>query len=342
MKFDSVLLLPVLAVLLATYFKAFKNRPNQSTSLKSRKRRKNLLIRFTIFVLLLSTLFAMLVPFQGVSKLMTALILCFGVLTPVYLIHLFMTLHYGNRRQSAQGIKQTERQSYDKLIPDETVAHLSEPGLNDESTDTLMSDLVSSNLSSEVCEEVMSPSWVDEKQSEAQDEILAQLERTADQIDAYDIGSEEYLKSDEKLEQSRLNIRPDVPMPAATALTKATFSSTELSKLSTNEIVSLITELRTDKTNLQKLVVAQQSAIESERVAHDQSRTVARDAIKIMRDSRNAQKMVEKQLRRERAQRQRVEQQYKKVARALDNALSIIDTRKAEKPTANLPVKDPG
>lgn len=105
-------------------------------------------------------------------------------------------------------------------------------------------------------------------------------------------------------------------------------NASDLEKLSTGEITTLVANLRKDKTRLQKLVIAQQAAIDSERQAHDQSRTVARDAIKIMRDAREAQKFAEKLARRERSERRRIEQQYKKVAGALDNALSIIESRK--------------
>jgi hypothetical protein len=47
-----------------------------------------------------------------------------------------------------------------------------------------------------------------------------------------------------------------------------------------------------------------------------------------MRDARNAQKFAEKLARRERSERQRVEQQYKRVAQALNNAMSIIESRR--------------
>jgi recombinational DNA repair protein RecR len=58
------------------------------------------------------------------------------------------------------------------------------------------------------------------------------------------------------------------------------------------------TTLRSGKTRLQKLFIAQQAAIESERTAHYLSRTVARDAGKIMRDARISQEFAENLARR--------------------------------------------
>jgi hypothetical protein len=113
-------------------------------------------------------------------------------------------------------------------------------------------------------------------------------------------------------------------------LTTLEIGNAELSKMSTNELSTLVTTLHSDKTRLQKPVIAQQATIESERTAHDQSPTVASDAIKIMREAHISQKMAEKLARRERTERQRVELQYKKVANALNNAMSVIDARKSE------------
>ena len=175
-----------------------------------------------------------------------------------------------------------------------------------------------------------------ESESESNDgtdspaEVQEQIERVSDLIDSHDLGNTDYSLSDEDLEQKRFALNSDVPLSIESNLTTVETSTSEISKMTTTQISELITNLRSDKTRLQKLVIAQQASLDSERKAHDHSRVVARDAIKIMRDARNGQKFAEKMARRERAERKRLEQQYKKVSAALDNAMSIIETREAE------------
>lgn len=100
----------------------------------------------------------------------------------------------------------------------------------------------------------------------------------------------------------------------------------QLTAPSRTELKQLISTLQSDKLKLQKLVIAQQAAVDSERQAHERTRTVAKDAIKIMRDARQGQRVAEKIARRERSQRQRAEQDYDKVRSALDNAMSTLRT----------------
>ena len=104
----------------------------------------------------------------------------------------------------------------------------------------------------------------------------------------------------------------------------------ELSRIRTNEISTVATTLRSGKTRLQKLFIAQQAAIESERTANDPSRTVARDAGKIMRDARISQEFAENLARRERRERQTVELQYINTSKALKKPISIVGARKIE------------
>lgn len=115
------------------------------------------------------------------------------------------------------------------------------------------------------------------------------------------------------------------------ALVVSTEPAPDIATLDTPQIVQLVSTLRKDKHRLQKLVIAQQAALSDEQDAHDQTRILTRDAITIMRSSRTAQKHAEKLARRERSERQRVEQQYKKVANDLRNAMSIINQRKLDK-----------
>ena len=165
---------------------------------------------------------------------------------------------------------------------------------------------------------------VDQSESDSSPvEVQEQLDRVSDMVQSHDLTDPEH--SVEPPKPETLNLPA-----AATDLLQVDSASTDLATLSTGQIKHLVSNLRRDKTRLQKLVIAQQSAIETERRSHEQSRTVARDAIVIMRDARNSQKLAEKLARRERSERQRVEQQYKKVSKALNNAMSIIEKRKQD------------
>lgn len=159
-------------------------------------------------------------------------------------------------------------------------------------------------------------------------EIHEQLGRVADLVRSHDIGVGELSGLEDDESWHGLRERHDRQSALSTQVINSDVPLTDLANLSTNEITRIVDRLQQDKTRLQKLVIAQQAAIESERQAHDQSRLVAKDAIKIMRDARNAQKFAEKLARRERSERQRVEQQYKRVAQALNNAMSIIESRR--------------
>ncbi|MFK8083056.1 MAG: hypothetical protein AB8B97_22475 [Granulosicoccus sp.] len=95
-------------------------------------------------------------------------------------------------------------------------------------------------------------------------------------------------------------------------------------EMSQTEVVQLVATLRKDKARLHRLVIAQQAEIDTERETAERTRIVARDAFKSMRDLRKIQKNTEKQVRRERDERKRLEEEYVKVSQALENAKSII------------------
>jgi len=354
MKFDSVLVLPLLAVALAIFFRVYKNHPNYSKSIKSRKHRKILLGRYTVLVLLLTTVVALFLSFQGMSKLQTALLLSAILVAPAYLAHLLMTLRNPNSGKSNQRARKTSNEynsnEYNEpsRVPEGQFSrtHSSNETIEQSVSDPTFSEFDRSDrpaidLTTESNATHHLPSAETSNSRHASDllvnyhqdtpaDIQEQLDRASELVKSYDIGETDYLVSEEDLEQSRHKLTADEPVSIDSALTIVNISNTELSTMSTGEISNLITSLRIDKTRLQKLVIAQQSAIESERTAHDQSRIVARDAIKIMRDAREGQKLAEKIARRERAQRQRVELQYRKVEKALNNAMSIIEARKSE------------
>ena len=123
------------------------------------------------------------------------------------------------------------------------------------------------------------------------------------------------------------------PVDTAIALAKREFAEKQnaksaepnqyLSTTSATELKQLVSALQSDKTKLQKLVIAQQAVISSERDSHAKTRTLAKDAVKIMRNARESQKAAEKLARRERAKRLRIQDEYMKTRSALKNALSV-------------------
>lgn len=168
----------------------------------------------------------------------------------------------------------------------------------------------------------------DEEDSPA--EVQEQLNKLSSAVQSHDLSDWKESATRDNKNWKHIRDSHDRQTALSTDLITSVSTTTDISKLDSQEINQLVTTLTKDKLRLQKLVIAQQAAIESERQSHDKSRTVARDAIRIMRDARDAQKMAEKLARRERTERKRIEQQYKSVASALDNALSIIETRKKQ------------
>ena len=160
--------------------------------------------------------------------------------------------------------------------------------------------------------------------------VQEQLDRVADLVQTHDLGESQFSENDEKDSWQSVRKNQDRQSALSSQSVTADVAGTDLAVMTTSQMTDMVIDLRKTKTRLQKLVIAQQSAIDSERKAHEQSRLVARDAIKIMRDSRQAQKLAEKLARRERTERQRIEMQYNEVTGALDNALSIIAKRKLQ------------
>ena len=162
-----------------------------------------------------------------------------------------------------------------------------------------------------------------------------QMETLDELVDFHDIGDDGY-KS-----QATGPYDPDAPLlynPLEKAIAVARdaildepgiqdYSSENLPAKSRIELSEMVVRLRNDKMKLQKLVIAQKAVIDSEKQAHERTRVVVKDAISVMRHARHGQRIAEKIARRERAERQRLEKDYVKVRRALDNALSTLKSR---------------
>ena len=119
--------------------------------------------------------------------------------------------------------------------------------------------------------------------------------------------------------QGGLHLEP-VPQDVPTA---------SLSSRTQGELVDLVSGLNSDKIKLQKLVIAQKAAIESQRQLHLRTRILAKDALTVMRVAREGQRVAEKIARRERSKRQRIAEDYVKVRNQLRNAMSTVNFEKA-------------
>lgn len=176
-------------------------------------------------------------------------------------------------------------------------------------------------------DEIQSTSLADrslENAGSGNSSIEEQLSNIDQAISHHDIGGNEY---DDPLndtmafssKQGGLHLEP-VPQDVPTA---------SLSSRTQGELVDLVSGLNSDKIKLQKLVIAQKAAIESQRQLHLRTRILAKDALTVMRVAREGQRVAEKIARRERSKRQRIAEDYVKVRNQLRNAMSTVNFEKA-------------
>ncbi|MBX2879875.1 MAG: hypothetical protein KTR32_08085 [Granulosicoccus sp.] len=159
-------------------------------------------------------------------------------------------------------------------------------------------------------------------------ELKEQMDRVSTLVKSYDLGDE---KSGSARRRSRaIHDNSATAISAKDQPTELESHNEKALQVSRTEALrKVIATLQDDKRKLQRLVIAQQAAFDSERQSHERTRHVARDAIKVMRDARSGQRMAEKIARRERAERRRLEKEYTKVTRALKNAMSTLATAEA-------------
>ncbi len=298
----QIFALPLLAFALVVFFPIFEKDLSLPDSWWSRRRRRVYLGRVLIVAMLLATLITIIWPVHLLKPLVQGIVVIAMLMLPFLVAHRLMSRRYvKNRSGSEAAIIQSAEQKPVVGNEQEAVVNTStRPG-------------VSTSVG---------------HRGDVDVEIQAQMRKVSNlvqsvELDESDIVSPELEDPEDKIRKSR-----DTQVANHTALANTSTPLSGLESLSTPQIKELVASLRRDKGRLQKLVVAQQAAINSERKAHERTRILTRDAIKIMRDARTSQKQAEKLARRERAERVRIEQHYKKVAHALRNAMSIIEKRK--------------
>jgi len=174
--------------------------------------------------------------------------------------------------------------------------------------------------------------------------LKGQLNRVSSMVENYDLGRQAKLATlhERRREDTFRDAASEVDTETADGANPAYIqqmveidatSNKALSKDQVKTLKKTISALQKDKRKLQRLVIAQQAAFDSERLSHERSRTVAKEAVKVMRDAREGQRMALKVARRERTERKRLELKYEKVSQALENAKSTLENQKKRKKT---------
>jgi hypothetical protein len=154
--------------------------------------------------------------------------------------------------------------------------------------------------------------------------VVEQLERVSQLVQSHDLGDQNTISLHGDNELGVHEKKNSSLPPRFNGLTSVADNTTDLKSLGRSEMSGLVTSLRKDNGRLQKLVIAQHAVIESQRETHNRSTDAARDAVKIRRDAQSRQKMAEKIARREKTERQRINDEYQKVTSVFENAMSII------------------
>lgn len=340
-QYHQILILPLIALALSILFPLFTKDLSLSNSWKSRRRRRIIRGRIAVVALLLATVFTELFPIEGMNIVIQGLFFTALIMIPACIVHWVLYTRHGDGRD--EETSQNNRSSdYDNASIAEAPAPTGKKRVKRTNSQGLRraSGTASSKRSDTDKDSPKVPDLTvfankanssngPHAETDTSRDVQEQMARVSKFVQSHDLDSRGFVAPDDEDpgEAARQNrgskvVEDKAMIPSAT-------SPSDISKLSTGQISELVASLTKDKSRLQRLVIAQQASIESEREAHDQTRTLTRDAIKVMRSARTAQKHAEKLARRERAERQRVEAQYKKVAASLRNAMSIIEKRKA-------------
>ena len=329
---------------------------------KSRRVRRRVIFKWALVVVPVAFLVAQVKPVEGISTVLLVGGIVVISLLPFLLIHTWLGLRKSRRRvrsssstafSAAMSDQQDNRTEISpvarvKAVREEAdvLGHELEQTASVNRANTNTSDVaMDSDVVSDTVENLTIDSRADveaetnDSESELVDldgtlitpeDIRDQMDQVGDVVQTHDLEEDIHTHEDVRMLQEREQ-RDRLAVAGTSLITATSHADTaDLSELTHYEVTQLVSILKKDKRRLHRLVIAQKAAIDSERRAHDRSRTVAQDAIKIMRDSRESQKQAEKMARRERTQRKRLELEYKKVSNALDNARSIIDSRKNE------------
>lgn len=105
MQFDFVFFVPLAAVALAVLYPLRDRALRFPNPMASSRIRRILLRRLAVVVMPLASLIAVLIPFQGLSNISKALILCAMILVPAIVVHQYLNIYFRNRRKVKREIQ---------------------------------------------------------------------------------------------------------------------------------------------------------------------------------------------------------------------------------------------
>lgn len=186
---------------------------------------------------------------------------------------------------------------------------------------------------------------------DADEDIDGQLDRMTELMEAHDLGVEpepleggeirddnEEQKSDEPYEASQTAFARTIDAdqdPASSAIASGvgqlTTGQADAALLATQEsgLETALTALHQDNRRLQKLLIAQQSALDIERKSHENTRLAEQHAVELAQRAVASRAVAIKRLRQEAVARQRLAMRTRDAAAALKNAVSMLDSERA-------------
>ena len=325
MTFSALYLLPALAIVILLQGSLVSTRGNhqyRSRRYQRRQRSRVLFFRAFVVILFLATAITIAWPVPELPALAQGWVITAALLIPFALYTLIIHVTAGSNKPSttkdtaSEESSTTEQQNAAAGTEDPAVPSNSMP--SSPGTKAVATSLHSQEGSTE-------ESSLDQTLS-----VGEQLETLDELVDFHDIGNEQYSSESGESAGDLYN-----PLEKAIAIAREgileepaiqDYSRENLPARSSTELAEMVVRLRSDKMKLQKLVIAQKAVIDAEKQAHERTRVVVKDAISVMRHARHGQRIAEKIARRERAERQRLEKDFDKVKRQLDNALSTMQS----------------
>lgn len=325
MTFTALYLLPAAAIAIVLQGSLVTVRGNlmyRSWRFQQRTRARVFFFRCLVAALLLATIITKVWSPLFLPPLMQGLLFTIAMMIPVaiYVMIVRLQTHGGSKQgQEKQQDNETEAHAEQQQRTETTTAAAASADKTETGIRAAATSLHSQESSS--------------SEEHSLDQTLSvgeQLETLDELVDFHDIGNEDYSSNSADRPDNLFN-----PLEKAIAIAREgileepavqDYSKENLPARSSTELAEMVVRLRSDKMKLQKLVIAQKAVIDAEKQAHERTRVVVKDAISVMRHARHGQRIAEKIARRERAERQRLEKDFDKVKRQLDNALSTMVT----------------
>lgn len=341
MTWDILYILPIAAILICKVLPVFppryRNRRSRMSNDVSRKAfaRRVLISRWLVFSLLAGTIVTYFFPVDGANRLAQALIFAVICMIPLilYLVlsFLFRAPINGMRKLESDtfnAAKNSGKSESKKLSSSTTVDNFS----NDHALETAsqpkpgFSAAPSSGTLADLTTDQREVKVINPDTRKTEDGTLrGQLNQVSQQVKSYDLGKHPRRASLHERSSDFTNADTSKTTPVVTKLDSPVNALADPQAMALKKKVTLLLQ---DKLKLQRLVIAQKAAFDSEHLSHERSREVAKKAVLVMRDAQEGQRVALKVARRERSERRNLEQKYTKVNRALENALSTLAAQK--------------